>query len=232
MSEAPSDEHEAILQRHLTGELAEDSQELRDLLAERPELRERLADLRGLVGALDSAGAEQRAVLRVASELGVAPGDEHVAGVIEQQRARGRSELAAPQTRRPGHLVLLAVAAAAALLLALPFVYPRLFPPEEGQGVMLGASALLAPRGDVDDFGEFRWDYDRRPGWYFRVLVRDGTADGDGTEVATSPALETNAWKPADVDDWPREILWELQIEAPGGRLHESFQARARRRGP
>ena len=80
-------------------------------------------------------------------------------------------------------------------------------------GLILGAGGVvpLTPRGDVEDFGTFRWAYELEPGQRFEIRVLD-PATGD--DLLPAVQTEDKTWAPATAitDGWPDEIAWEVSL--------------------
>lgn len=227
--ETPRDDAE-LLERLVTGELAEDSAEARDAFAQRPALRERLAALRAVAATLDAAAADERATLDEAQHIERAPGHDRVEAALRAARAgeSGPGAARRPNSRR-GLLLALGSLAAAALVV----VGRGLFSADEAAPpVHLGGSGveLLTPLGEVAQYGTFRWRSDFPADTTYHLELRDATEGGDADWKHTTRAMSTTEWTPPDDLELPAKVRWEVEArDSVGGyRGHATGSAELR----
>ncbi len=214
-----SEEHlDAHLERVLTGDAGLDDPEVAELLASRPEARERLRALEELSRRLDDAGGEARATLDASSSVAAAPGSERVGPVL-----RGLVRESAP-----ARIPIRFVAAAAALVFFAGLLWmlgPGSGEPREEPGdVYLGDGAieLLEPSGEIGGWGRFRWSSDLPAGGWFTLEVR-GADDPPGTApIVRETDLTENEWTPSR--DLPDRIRLRIVAHDAGGVPSGSFE--------
>ncbi len=197
------------------------TEEASSLLAQRPELRERLEAARLLASDLDRHGALQQAVLAEARRLERQPAEERLADLLLR-----RSDGARAPARKRAWSLALAAAALLAFVVAARFLRPGAGS-AGGPDELLGpALELLEPVGEVSSFDAFRWTPPARPANAYVVVVHDGSAD---VEIERSPALAECVWyvPRASWSTWPREIRWEVRPIEVDGREGRGASARA-----
>lgn len=201
--------HEKILSAILAGDLDLDDERARTLIEECATCRESL-EIPELADRLDAARAIRQEVLAEADAIDDAPGLADVERVL---LAQGRG------SRRSSHGITFGMAAAALLLLVLWLARGYIFdggvaPPHRGE-ILIGDHEIraVAPLGKVEDFVEFRWEFDLPRTGVFEVIVYDGTSGKKGEEIGRSGELDEPFWRPpvAESSGWKNAILWEVQ---------------------
>jgi hypothetical protein len=174
--------------------------------SERAEAFELLAPFEEVTAALERAGERVRVQDWRAGEP--VPGEERALAALESALA--------PQRPRRSRWVGVGLAAAA-LLVAVLFVR-ELLPTDKNvpDGLFVGTSSYnaLAPVGEVDDFGTFRWDGALPPNGFYQVAVW-GAADDVGTQPRTlSGELSEASWAPDPTvaEGWPDAIRWQVRV--------------------
>ena len=167
-----------------------------------------------------------------------AVGDEEQLAHLVQSRAPLPAETGHavdPQERREpasGHLLWVGLAAAAAILLFVlaPWRNRSAVPADLGtetgeDGRWLGSApwTALAPKGEVEGWGSFRWTGQVPRGGWFELVVSDGET---GERLARIEELSSNEWTPLDSSTWSA-IEWQLTVYEASGDLRHSFRERA-----
>jgi hypothetical protein len=240
--------HEQMLASILCGEVDPASDEARRCLDEvglEPALLEEL--LR--VGRnLDAAGRFEREILAAAlgedaeglgtEGLGQDAARERVAEVLRRlQRESGIPASVSPsplaptgrnEPARPSRIVWIGLAAAAALLLVVPFLFQQrgLFPEgatgdptsDRPQAVLGNGIEGLWPSGEVTSFGAFRWKRELPAGGWFEVNVYKAGRMGQDEPLLRSGEIFAAEWKPeaSALLLLPPEIDWEVLVYDAG----------------
>ncbi len=210
----------------MTGRPEDHDELLRELrsLADDPAEAEELIRTAGL---LDTIGAEEREDLEAVGEMEPASW-EHRVDEILGTKARGRNG-GADATARTLR-VLAGIAAAAAVLLLALYLWPGAKEEDPGSVLGDGKIELVAPAGDVDAWGEFRWTGPDPGRGRYEVLIYRGD-DPAAPPIARGTNLKELRWVPTeDTGAWPAEILWEVRLLDQTGELEASADARARLR--
>ena len=202
--------HEEILSAILAGDLNPDDERARALTEKCATCRESLEEMRGVAERLDAGRTIREDVLAEANAIKDAPGLADVERVLLAQ-SRGSRRLS------PG--ITIGIAAAALLVVALWLGRSYLFdgggePPHRGE-ILIGDHEItaVAPLGTVDDFDEFRWEFELPPNGVFEVIVYDATSGQKGEEIGRSGELDEPFWRPpvGESSGWKNAILWEVQ---------------------
>lgn len=231
--------HGDLLQRLLVGELDPDSDEAREFFMRNPEERARFEALRDVERRIGQAAADRASDVEAALEERAAPGEELVAHLVERHFAEraeraegvGRGEStdrpsAGPRARWWLPLVALA---ASVLLLWRPWTGSTPGPVPDPGPLLGGELRLLQPVGAVDEFDEFRWEYDLEGTQYFRVEVID-PEDPFGEPLASEEPTEP-LWRPDadEIERWPDALEWRVDVMETGAAVDSAFAEAWRR---
>ena len=225
--------HDDLLQRLLIGALDPDSDEAREFFMENPEERARFEAMQDVERRIGAAAADRASEVQAALEEGAAPGEDLVAGLVERHFAERvepaeREAAGAPRSRARWWLPVLAVAASV-LLLWRPWTGTTPEPAPDPGPALGGELRLLQPVGTVDDFDEFRWEYDLEGAQYFRIEVFD--ADDPYGESLDEAEPTEPLWRP-DPDQaasWPDAIEWKVSVMETGSSVDHDFATAQRR---
>lgn len=214
MSARHTEEHEALLERVVVGDLSAADPQVQRQLAECADCRERLAGLQALVGELAGAGELEREVLAEAAHRPAPSEGARTLRALVLGRAGRRPER--PALRR----IALAVSLAAGLVAAV-FLY-RAFVPAHTGDVLLGDDEIACdqPIGDVADFATFSWRFALPLRGRFELRVWDDSSPEASRPLAEQVDLTESRWNPEqDAAGWPRRIRWEVRAYDAGGQL-------------
>ena len=201
-------EAQRLFERVLAGEVDPGAQEVVEMSVREPEFDERLESALRVTAALDGAARFRQDVLSEAQAGGTAPGEEAFAARARELLLTGAAGDDAAASPGPW-VVRLRWVAAAALLVALPFVAARL----GGDGGGLPHDTPLGGGyGELwasPDLARFRWERERPPGARFVVVVQDAR----GRELLRSRPLEESRWEPAPEEraEWG-VIRWRVEL--------------------
>lgn len=220
MSTGEGKTRDEILRDVAIGGLGADDPRVRTLSDSDPAFQGKLEGLTAMIDRLDATAALERQVIReslrpeIPDSMGFGDQVERTLRLLSDQEDRPE-----PSARRFGRFPAVLITLAAACLV---FVLVRAGAEREeitsptdqpGQELMLGSDPIgqLTPRGNVEDFGSFRWAYEKEPGQRFELRILDATS---GAEVLPPLFVEANEWTPraTTTDDWPDQIEWEVSV--------------------
>ena len=200
------DAHERLLAELVTGESSRDAAGVRRALDGCEVCAERLRALERVTRGLETSAAIERDVLRDATEMQRAPGEDRVARVLEG---------ASSGKRRPR--VTRWLAAAALLLVAIWAVRTTTLDRYPDTGELFLAEphpAGLTPHGATTSFATFGWDLPLPPNGAYRVTIWDSRDAERANPILTSDNLRTRSWSPSPEErkDLPVVIYWEVTV--------------------
>ena len=219
-----------MLRDVLTGDRSRDEDAVQLLLAYCGECAEALADLEELADVLDSdARSERDALAPPEDDERARPPLEHEPDEVEPARS--------PAWRGP--LLVLAPLAAAALALLVfrgvlfgpgdapgPGDGPRV--DEPGIGLPLGESIrLIAPIGEVESYGTFRWEADLPPGGWYTLQIWAERRAPDKRALIEKTDLAESTWTPSaeELESLPGRIEVQVRVHEAGGTVEDSDRA-------
>jgi hypothetical protein len=221
MSAHPA-EHQDLLARILSGDLAEGDEAALARLAACPECREELRRLRSLDARLRAAAGEARGdVERARSQ--VLPAD---AALV---RGSLRAALSAHRSTR---LVFLACAAGLLVLLGLGAMYYLRSSAGPAEILLRGGSIhCFAPVDAVDDYDEFSWSWTLPPQGRYELSIR-ALQEGKAGDLLKAIPCDGPRWIPTPDEKraLPDGIQWFVEARDVSGRLVGSGWAKAWRR--
>ena len=204
------------LRRLLAGDLDPGREPARELLARSPELARELAELRALEEGLAVVRREREAVLAEAAGAARSPEEDAIVARFRTRAGAGRSAGAvAPARTRPAPWrAALAAAVLLAVLSSVVLLLRRAENPAGGPATLGAHDGCLAPEGEVEAWGSFRWDFDLPPNGSFELSISDATAGGAGDRVLVVEDLTERSWTwdPARDPALPARIEWSVLV--------------------
>jgi hypothetical protein len=225
-------EHEALIRAVIVGDRSRADGEVRAVLDSCPACARALEELGELSRSLDELRGAEREALAGAAPASAAPWPAaRVAAALQGARASERTAA--------GRLVWVGLAAAAivAFVLAVRDGRPsgelRRGTQEPQPESYLGARRIegLAPRGEVEDYGTFRWTVAPEVAGASTFVVRVRGGDADSAFSLESERLRGNEWTPTkeELASMPDSIRWEVTAFDASGSLLDSDVQRASR---
>ena len=206
-------EHAALIERILIGDLDESSGEARALLESCGDCRDELSGMRAITAELDAAGRHERRVLEEAQALEDAPGLSAVG-----------PDAMPPVIARQRRLTWIYALAAGLMIV---FVMKGSFTTGNGESreVQMGAGKIVpgSPSGTVPAFVIFEWTAERGEGESFELLVWDDGAEASESPLARAQGIEATEWTPEQgtTDGW-RTIRWRVDLYDDSGEFVRS----------
>lgn len=224
MKHAP--EHDELLERALTGELAPDAAPLVEHLRDCAECARAWKSMNDITAALDSTRRELPGDLRAALQAGPAPGADRVLATLRAAAARESTRtiptVRASAPRSTSRRWWIGAAAAALLALAAWAVIARLEPERRPDDpFLLGDSRfeMLAPQGAWTGVERFSWKHTLAPLGRYELQI-EGLDEANGTWKPIehgAGALHSSTWDPPpSAVDWPWRIRWRVLAFDPG----------------
>ncbi|MEQ8763864.1 MAG: hypothetical protein RL885_08055 [Planctomycetota bacterium] len=204
----PGSEAERLIFAAATGELSEQDERVRRVLAEHPELESRLSELKMLTEHLDQGAAFQDEVLEAAARWTDAPGEDRVEAIVRGELAREPQPVV---SRRRGLWIGGALAFAAAILIAI--FLPSLLETGPDPGAPEQPLGQFAIQGlEVNGAGSFAWT-SRLPRDTTYVLEVASEAEGaEPNPLDRFTGIFETRFEPSEetIAAWPRNIVWRV----------------------
>jgi hypothetical protein len=192
-----------------------------DAPLEDPELQ-RLADR------LERIGQVERQRLQETGRVEDAPGEQDVAGFVQQRFVEARKQHSKQARLRSLRWAALAAAAILVAVLLRSEWFDRGvddlgFGPNGGQQTLGAKVELLHPLGVVSDYGTFQWSGTLPAGGWYQLKLYAGQ---DDVAWLVSPSLRGAEWLPQleESQSWPAKLRWNLQrFDASGAPIDSTF---------